>query len=883
MGANKFKASFHRNTPRITRVLIYSLLEWILIVLLLLNGLFSYFISKFASFFGLKPPCVLCSRVDHLFEPDSSRKSYRRYLCHSHKVEVSQLGFCSLHKRLAEAGDMCEDCGSSRPAPGGGGAVLSWMRRSEMGEKDLKCSCCGIALESGFYSPYFLSKPNWGVLDHYALKDDLGKEDAIFEVEEGKIVGFDVLDRVDEREIERAAILDGENIVRNDNHDDSIFEPEEVRRMVPMFLEKDKVTDREFQNENTDKDAHSEVEKENNLVPNSEEEPLIKLYDSIPDAIGDASVITLQNLDQNVAENARLTVLELLDSITLTNVHDSSQLHGEQREIRSDKGLAVHDLVPLDLGIVSEEEKNLMSVCEEERPALVEQSSSNALNQEGIEEDNKEELDISIGSEIAEQEQIEPVLPNTHDLISPSVNQSSNTDLEVMVKDQLENSLVSFVDLSSVQVDESVKGLERIETERVQSTIPTMDHLLPIQDSNGCREHNCNQSEDETLPETPTHITSEEDMHILQRRLIFDKNEPGPESVDGLSLNSETDLAEPLSIDQLKSALQSERSALRAIYLELEEERSASAIAANQTMAMINRLQEEKAAMQMEALQYQRMMEEQSEYDQEALQMLNELVVKREREKEELEKELEAYKHKVQVLERNIGRGRDASLEKKSGSESSSSSSSDSLEYGVALENGNDDYAPGEGHLISLESSLDEFEEERKSILEQLKGLEERVFSLEEGSEEDKRSIDESRENENHYQDYESVGDMLNVPANGSIKHNYQGKNSGFRGKRLLPLFDAVSLENGEETEEENGDYRTVARERMYIQGEVNEVYERLQALEADREFIKHCVKSLKKGDAGLDLLQEILQHLRDLKRMELRETNSGEIASLSM
>ncbi|RZB86555.1 Myosin-binding protein 3 [Glycine soja] len=43
---------------------------------------------------------------------------------------------------------------------------------------------------------------------------------------------------------------------------------------------------------------------------------------------------------------------------------------------------------------------------------------------------------------------------------------------------------------------------------------------------------------------------------------------------------------------------------------ELEEESSAYAIAANQTMAMINRLQEEKAAMQMEALQYQRMMEE---------------------------------------------------------------------------------------------------------------------------------------------------------------------------------------------------------------------------------------------------------------------------------
>jgi hypothetical protein len=30
------------------------------------------------------------------------------------------------------------------------------MRRSELGERDLACACCGVALESGFYSPPFL-------------------------------------------------------------------------------------------------------------------------------------------------------------------------------------------------------------------------------------------------------------------------------------------------------------------------------------------------------------------------------------------------------------------------------------------------------------------------------------------------------------------------------------------------------------------------------------------------------------------------------------------------------------------------------------------------------------------------------------------------------
>ena len=99
--------------------------------------------------------------------------------------------------------------------------------------------------------------------------------------------------------------------------------------------------------------------------------------------------------------------------------------------------------------------------------------------------------------------------------------------------------------------------------------------------------------------------------------------------------------------ERLRSKLETERKAHKDLSVELEAERNAAAIAANQTMAMITRLQEEKAAIKMEAVQYQRMMEEQAEYDQEALQLLNELVIKREKEKQELENELEVYREKV--------------------------------------------------------------------------------------------------------------------------------------------------------------------------------------------------------------------------------------------
>lgn len=98
-------------------------------------------------------------------------------------------------------------------------------------------------------------------------------------------------------------------------------------------------------------------------------------------------------------------------------------------------------------------------------------------------------------------------------------------------------------------------------------------------------------------------------------------------------------------IDELKRQIENDRSSLNSLYKELEEERSAAASAANEAMAMITRLQEEKAALHMEALQYLRMMEEQSEYDVEALERANDLLAERDKELQDLEYELEYYRN----------------------------------------------------------------------------------------------------------------------------------------------------------------------------------------------------------------------------------------------
>lgn len=81
---------------------------------------------------------------------------------------------------------------------------------------------------------------------------------------------------------------------------------------------------------------------------------------------------------------------------------------------------------------------------------------------------------------------------------------------------------------------------------------------------------------------------------------------------------------------------------------ELNQERNASAVAMNEAMAMIMRLQEEKSAVQIQALQYQRMMGEQADYDQDTLQTISELLIKKERDISFLEAEMETYRERLQ-------------------------------------------------------------------------------------------------------------------------------------------------------------------------------------------------------------------------------------------
>ncbi|KAG6759518.1 hypothetical protein POTOM_035999 [Populus tomentosa] len=964
MVGNKFATMLQRNTNKITLILVYAILEWILIILLLLNSLFSYLIIKFADYFGLKRPCLWCSRLDHFFEPANFQNSYRSLVCDDHAKEISKLGYCSSHRKLAESQDMCEGCSSSSPH----GESLSkfaffpWMTQlgvlqdlggdkvSENGE-DLKCSCCGVCLDTKLYcDDYYLIKPSyWGdsgftqkgnlILEHRVddtvdVDDhsDRERSDFVSDFCEGEQGiggnrGIEIGNReeevkqnfscsvsnfyckevvADDGEKEEMVMKKEEEPVKKDDLNVKMDNPPgEVPAMVQAGSSKDTATEIQPQ--------HLEFyidQDDCHLIPveligfNSTEKQIPKRHEKgVEENSGNEDFVL--EFDKQVGTQYELVVEDrsnLEEEVPLLSVDDNEEEPSvavvESREIlEKESSSSRHS----DLDLVEEECEQVATAQPIHTPsndgihaqesALIAgedvDSDYNQVSEEVLQMQSDEiEADVSIGTEIPDQEQIDDV--HYVEKVSPSYScmqedpSTSNADYH------------AYEDHGSKQAEEDAIEFRTITVETGEPSLHTES----------------NELEEDKMPDTPT---SMDRLHHQQKKLLLlERRESGTEeSLDG-SIISDIDVGDGvLTMEKLKSALRAERKSLSALYAELEEERSASAVAASQTMAMINRLQEEKAAMQMEAFQYQRMMEEQSEYDQEALQLLSELVVKREKEKAELEKELEVYRKKVQDNEMKdklmmLKRRKDGSTTSVTTSPScSNAEDTDGLSVDLNHE-GKEVIESFDNHqesnhpntpidaVLYLDESLANFEEERVSILEQLKVLEEKLFMLSDEEEqhfEDIKPIEHLfQENGNGYSEICDYSSESNGVANGQYKemngkHHQERRNIGAKAKRLLPLFDAIDTESEGILNGHSEGFDSVALQKsvnkfdmnskkLAVEEEVDHVYERLQALEADREFLKHCMTSLRKGDKGIELLQEILQHLRDLRNVEQRVRN---------
>ncbi|KAL5230739.1 hypothetical protein ABZP36_029515 [Zizania latifolia] len=280
-------------------------------------------------------------------------------------------------------------------------------------------------------------------------------------------------------------------------------------------------------------------------------------------------------------------------------------------------------------------------------------------------------------------------------------------------------------------------------------------------------------------PSTGTNLQTDE-SNANGRRPSLERNYSVIEPSD---VNLADEVEGESSLENLKRLLELNKTSMSALYKELDEERSASAIAASQAMAMINRLHEEKAAMQMEALQYLRMMEEQADHDHEAIQNLHDLLTEREKELLDMDAELESCRRLLQNEQFN--------------------------ERNVPFEvlNG----------LGFMRSTMSGFEDEKAHILESLSRLEEKLCIST-----SRLASDDAKDNPEQL-----IGEQ---PGSESASDQQDD---------LTSLKDQVSLLNT-----------------------------RLNALEADQEFLKQVLSSLKCGPDGLQCVQEITSHLLDLRRI---------------
>ncbi|KAG9142287.1 hypothetical protein Leryth_007714 [Lithospermum erythrorhizon] len=872
MAANKFATMLHKNTNKITMILVYVVLEWVLIGLLLINSLFSYLIIKFAVYVGLKPPCLMCSRIDHILEPENNNNMHRDLLCEAHAKEVCLLNYCSNPQRLTESLDLS-------------------------------------------------SKPSWDVLE-YSKK------------EKGRLI---------------SVVGDDDDQVVKGVHFYNENRPDEIEKMVSCVNEV----------------VHTLKEEE--IVEENKESVLLKKDQGVEvfhDVEDDHS---LEHLSQHLeffidCSGHRLVPVELIDSAT-EEYYNKVDEDYRRRDINQEKYVLIEEKKGNDgddteyfannheelnfAGFLDsmemEEDENSLVFCPKEcserdedndptsqlNQSSIHESERNVVVQllEAAEEEEKQHSDVhpdegdghinmnqnetggdvSIGTEILDLDHVRDEVIQTHDM---------EEEEEVHTPEDLSTSSVNPepYDYGSLTAKEQSVEFNSLSIEVNDHAIRTRSLSIEL-----------SEIEEDKVPDTPTSVDS---LHHLHKELLLlEKMDSGTgDSLDG---SVTTDLegivsdGGVISSEQLKKVIKTERKALHAIYSELEEERNASAVAANETMAMINRLQDEKAAMQMEALQYQRMMEEQAEYDQETMQLLNELVVKREREKEELEKELDVYRKKVLEYEtkEKIRMLRSMNTDSSGRSDFSSPSCSNTEESDKAFIELNQEMK-GDGFynhrhrdcdnentpvsvVLNLDDSIADFEGERLSILEQLKVLEEKLMTVDDDEYlhhfEDIASPTEHHEesNGNHVSNENDPYDgLVNGHATNAFltRKNVNGKFHPLKsditcplGMNLLPLFDAISDENddimlingnGNGFHDSNNrvdnnscsltTFEEGSKRRFALEEELDNLYTRLQALEEDREFLKHCISSLNKGDKGMQLLHEILHHLKDLRNVDL-------------
>ncbi|XP_061971216.1 probable myosin-binding protein 4 isoform X2 [Populus nigra] len=826
-----------RNLQRFMTVLQSAASEWFLIFLLLIDAALSYLLTKFASYCRLQIPCMFCSRLDH-FLGNEKPGFYKNVICSNHRSEISTLISCHIHGKLADGYGMCEECLLSSTMKSKSSTDINrllmgkfgfdigadgfenylWSRELVSGSVGTRmCSCCNKPWRSRQPSNRVaqLKSPRSGM-----TKPDIPMPRHLTHRENIKKRREDFPGSVTSHRLVRCGCNPGSQVAytelkfTSDSESEFPFSDDDEGRSISHIMK--------------------ELKEEPIVPPKTLTDGIASEKMTYHSLKGLASDVEF-NRQQADHENYPSALPQLISFDDFPSSSSVMDIHVGVSSVRSEL------MFPFSQNYNLSALSDLMS--------LAVPSSSNAV--EGpLEASERKSNDTGTGDR-------QDISINKHKEISiltaptrgggqvanevPSINSRSADLIDVWKPAASGEDGESRTSMAKKQ---TVNGPERVDME-----LPTENVFAEGPDLSSHNAITGIEGHDDELP-----MNNDVRSNGVQMLKTESTGSSGLESLDGSFF---TEIEGESIIDRLKRQVESDRRHISALYKELEEERSASAISANQAMAMITRLQEEKAALHMEALQYLRMMEEQAEYDVEALEKANDLLAEKEKEIQDLEAEIDSLQLNLSNestaetihVESDDLKGKNMSLENTSPCYDDTIVPCSSSFREVL----NDNEKPA-----SVKSSLSEYEEEKFLISKRLKGLERKLHQFaSHGCSQSMSDSDYSQEAAHgghnvgslpaHEMSSASVGKHQVVANNESNHLIFDGKKSSKQHKEI----DLVVLEN-----------------------EISDLNGRLEALEFDRNFLEHAFNSLQSGKEGLQFVQEIVHHLQELRKIGMRNSS---------
>ncbi|XVF31059.1 hypothetical protein REPUB_Repub16aG0112800 [Reevesia pubescens] len=698
---------------RFTRALSSAFLEWLLLFMLFIDATISYLITKFAHKCKLQTPCMLCSRLDHVFGKEKL-KFYWDLVCGDHKLEISSLVYCHAHNKLVDVHGMCESCLLSFATINKSNAETYRLLVGKLGEdfdcvleenssfENHKpghstirhCSCCNEPyMPKGYVKTLIQTQSTLSQAAEFDLplpvsvehgQDDHKRSDNVsilVKATHQRKNGPDPLSRVEYTELKIHSGSESEVSSDAGNEEDApIIQTDHLQRDI---------VDQHVLPESRTITLSDDFASEKLMDPVSAPKPSIFISQSHSEIIEPLSTKSVESTDSSgqgleelnwkqgssKIEPSAFPELILLDDVPLSSKGGEASI-----DVSTEMKLnCLHKVPPL-----SNAGEIPIQGSEDSKHSSLDYVSSSSLRNGTPVEVSKESKPISIddvlpsnvvASSVEESE--ESSVMKTHEVEKKPVTKckeicksreqpllvpESPVETNHVTSDrtiQVPNSL-DLSDAYKLAVGSKGRQLSGLLVEQwIGQDSSRLGEDLKVLLSQLSAARGLEQSMNDASPRIavspriylnsddlkPSDSSTFNGIQMLQKRISLERNESGL-SIDGSNVS---EIEGESVVDRLKRQVDHDRKLLSALYKEVEEERNASAIAANQAMAMITRLQEEKATLHMEALQNLRMMEEQAEYDMEALLKTTDLLAEKEKEIQDLQAEVEFYRMKFPI------------------------------------------------------------------------------------------------------------------------------------------------------------------------------------------------------------------------------------------